>query len=118
MWHTKVFNTLLFLCIITLLAVVLLMYVEHSETNQTENEAKRLIQQELSIAVQKIDTELQGLHSIATSLAKNLSTGKLQRSAINERLTEIMAMTPNLFGIGVAYIPYVNTPQERRQSPY
>ncbi|MDM8569207.1 hypothetical protein QUF50_06820, partial [Thiotrichales bacterium HSG1] len=118
MWQQRVFNLLLFFCIITLLSVVLLVYVEHYETNQAENEAKRLIYRELSTAVQKIDTELQNLYSIANSLALKLSNGELQRTDINKRLAEIMAMTPNLFGIGVAYIPYVNTPQERRMSPY
>jgi len=29
-----------------------------------------------------------------------------------------MAATPNLLGIGVAYVPYVNTLEQRRQSPY
>ncbi|MDM8565929.1 hypothetical protein QUF74_09780 [Candidatus Halobeggiatoa sp. HSG11] len=118
MWQQRIFNLLLFFCIITLLAIVLLVYVEHNETNQTENEARHLIQQELSIAVRKINNELRNLYSVANSLAQELSSGELQRSAINARLTEIMAITPYLSGIGVAYIPYVNTPQERRQSPY
>ncbi|MBE9562239.1 MAG: hypothetical protein IMF12_05180, partial [Proteobacteria bacterium] len=118
MWQQRVFNLLLFSCIITLLAVILLIFIEYYETNETENQAKQLIQQELSIAVRKINTELRDLYSVADSLAQKLSTGELPRSEINERLAEIMAMTPNLFGIGVAYIPYVNTPKERRQSPY
>ncbi len=118
MWQRRIFNLLLFFCIIIFSAVVFLVYIDHNETSQTESEAKILIQQELSIAVKKIDSELKKLYSIANFLVKDLNTGELQRSAINARLAEIMADNSNLLGIGVAYIPYVNTPEQRRQSPY
>ncbi|HHB91931.1 MAG TPA: hypothetical protein ENK59_01815 [Thioploca sp.] len=118
MWQQRIFNLLILLCITFFSLIVLLTYIDHNETNNTESKAKNLIQQELGIAVQQIDSELKILYSVANSLVKDISSGELQRSAINDRLAEMMAITPNLFGIGVAYIPYVNTPQERRQSPY
>lgn len=118
MWQKRAFQILLFLCGASFLLVLFLLYDDHSEKNQVEQNARNQTKRETLVVVQQIDEVLEQLLSIANILANDLSAGKLPRSQIKNRLEQIMANTPYLFGIGVAYIPYVNEPQTRRQSPY
>jgi hypothetical protein len=87
------------------------------QDNQVQATKDQLMQK-TQLAVQQIDEVLSQLSSTVHSLADEIGSGKLQRSQIMERLEKTMDKTPHLFGMGVAYIPYLNDPQTRRHSPY
>ena len=90
---------------------------QQSKSHQLEM-VKKQIEQEMHRAARQIDKTFNQLSTIANDLADELSTGKLPRSQIKARLESIIEKTPFLFGIGVAYIPYLNNQQIQRQSPY
>ncbi|MEN8215653.1 MAG: cache domain-containing protein [Pseudomonadota bacterium] len=87
------------------------------QDNQVQATKDQLMQK-TRLAVQQIDEVLSQLSSTVHSLADEIGSGKLQRSQILERLEKTMDKTPQMFGMGVAYIPYLNDPQTRRHSPY
>jgi hypothetical protein len=88
------------------------------EKNQRVEIAKNHAQQETLYAAQKIDHALSELSAIAHVIATDISSGKLKRQYILQRLKKTLKNTPNLFGIGVAFVPYINNPQVRQLSPY
>ncbi|MDM8560742.1 hypothetical protein [Candidatus Parabeggiatoa sp. HSG14] len=69
-------------------------------------------------AKDQIDMTLSKLSKKAHAIADDISSGKLKKEHILERLKKTIKTTPNLFGIGVAFIPYVNNPQKLQLSPY
>jgi len=115
MWKKHTFKILLFFCIISFIAVVGLIFHYVHEKNQRVQVAKGHAKQETKQAKQQIDQALNALSSIAHTIADDISSGKLKREHILTRLEKTLKSTPNLFGIGVAFVPYVNNPQ---QSPY
>ncbi len=116
MWQKLAFKILSLFYGAILLLVLFLVY-NYMQDNQLEV-AKDRVMQETLMAAQQIDKTLAELSAIAHTIADDLDSGKLPRSQIVGRLQKTMEKTPHLFGIGVAYIPYVNEPQERRRSPY
>ncbi|MCK5718231.1 MAG: Cache 3/Cache 2 fusion domain-containing protein [Thiomargarita sp.] len=88
------------------------------DKNQTLELAKQHAQQQTLYAAQKIDQALSELSTIAHNIASDISMGTLKRKHILTRLQETVKTTPNLFGIGVAFVPYVNHPETRKHSQY
>jgi hypothetical protein len=117
-WQKLVLKTLLLFSSITLLLVLFSVYNYVDDKNQKVQIIREQAMQELQVANQQINEALVNLSSIANALAFDISTGKLHRSKIMARLEKTLENTPYLFGIGVAYVPYVDSPQERRLSPY
>jgi hypothetical protein len=111
-------SALLILNSITFLVFLFLLYNYIHEQNHQVEATQQAVTQKMRVAIQQIDKMLSELSTIAHSMADDLSTGKLHRSQIMERLETNLAKTPYRYGIGVAYIPYVNNPQMRRGSPY
>jgi hypothetical protein len=107
-----IFNT------ITLLVFLLLLYNYIYEQAYQVETTQQAVTQKMHVAIQQIDEMLSELSTIAHSIANDLSTGKLHRTQIMERLEKTLETTSYHYGIGVAYIPYVNDPQMRRSSPY
>ncbi len=118
MWQERAFKILLLFFTVSLLLVSILVYNYVHEKNQIEQTAQNRVKQITVDTMAQIDTKLDQLSSIANALANDIRTGKLPQSQIINELEKTMEVTPHLFGIGVAYIPYINNPQERRQSPY
>jgi hypothetical protein len=116
LWQKRAFQILLLLCTTSLLLVLFLLYDYQQQKKHQIETAKNRIQQETLMAVQHIDKTLNSFLSIASDIATEISTGQLARSQIKARLKKTMETTPELFGIGVAYIPYMNDPKSRRQS--
>ncbi len=110
------FQILSFFYTACLLLVLFLLYNYIYETNH--NLEKDQIMQKTQQVVQHVDETLAQLFSVAEELADKLDSGQLPRAQITSQLDQIMEQTPQLFGIGVAYIPYLNTPKERRHSLY
>ncbi len=118
MWQERAFKILLLFFCVSLLLVSILVYNYVHEKNQIEQTAQNRVKQITLDTMAQIDKRLDQLSSIANALANDLRTGKLLQSQIINKLEKTMEVTPHLFGIGVAYIPYINNPQERRQSHY
>ncbi|RKZ39964.1 MAG: hypothetical protein DRQ49_09940 [Gammaproteobacteria bacterium] len=118
MWKKHIFKILLFFCIVSFLIVVGLIFHYVHEKNQRVRVAKSHAQQETIQAALQIEQALNALSSIAHTIADDISTGKLKREHILTRLKKTLEITPNMFGIGVAFVPYVNNPQVRQLSPY
>ena len=118
MLQKRAFYILLFLGIVSFLQVVYLIYDYQQSKSQLLRTAIKQVEQEIDTAVQQIDSTLTQLLSFANALADELSAEELPRTQIKNRLEQLMETTPDLFGIGVAYIPYLNTHQDRRQSSY
>jgi len=118
MWQERAFKILLLFFTVNLLLVSILVYNYVHKKNQIEQTAQNRVKQITVDTMAQIDTKLDQLSSIANALANDIRTGKLPQSQIIDELEKTMEVTPHLFGIGVAYIPYINNPQERRQSPY
>ena len=117
-WQKLVLKTLLLFSSMTLLLVSFSVYDYVHDKNQKVQIIREQAMQELQVANQQINEALVNLSSIANTLADDISTGKLHRSKIMARLEKTLENTLYLFGIGVAYVPYVDSPQERRLSPY
>ncbi len=113
-----IFKILLFLCSVSLLIVLFLISHYVHDKNQRVQIAKSHAQQETLYAVQQIDNALSELSLLANVIAADISSGKLKRQHILERLKSTLKATPNIFGIGVAFVPYINNPQVREISPY
>jgi len=118
MWKKHIFKILLFLCSVSFLAVWFLISHYVHDKNQRVQIAKNHAQQETLQAAQQIDNALSELSSIAHLIAADISSGKLKREHILDRLKSTLKANSNLFGIGVAFVPYINNPQVRQISPY
>jgi hypothetical protein len=118
MWTQYVFKILLVLCGLSFLIVMFLVFNYIHEKNQKVQVAKNHAQQEMLEVARQFNTILDELSSIAYSIADDISAGRLQRKDILKRLNATLEVTPNMFGIGVAFVPYVNHPQKRQLSPY
>ncbi|MCK5720866.1 MAG: hypothetical protein KAH84_13090 [Thiomargarita sp.] len=118
MWIQHVFKILLFFCTLSFLIVMLLIFNYVHEKNQKMQVAKDHAQQETLEVTKQINAIFDELSSIAHTIADDISSGQLQRQELLKRLNETLATTPNLFGIGVAFVPYVNHPQKRLLTPY
>ncbi len=116
LWQKRAFQILLLLCSTSLLLVLFLLYDYEQKKNHQIQTAKNGVKQETQAAIQQVDKTLNLFLFIASDIATDISTGKLHRSQIKARLKKTMGKAPLLFGIGVAYIPYVNDPQSRRLS--
>jgi len=56
--------------------------------------------------------------AIANEIAAELSSGELLKEDIVERITKNINLNTDAYGMGVAYIPYINDPNIRTESPY
>jgi len=116
MWHKPAFQILSVFYSASILVVLFMLYnyVQNDQVQVTKDQ----VMQETREAAQKIDDVLSQISSTARDLADEIGAGKLPRSQIIERLEKTMDKIPHLFGMGVAYIPYLNDPETRRHSPY
>jgi len=114
----RAFQILLLLFGISLVVVLYLWDDYNQEWTKIEQAAENQVTQETQFVIQQIEATLTELKSVANLLANEISTGQLPREQILERLKQLMEKTPSLFGIGVAYVPHVNNPPQRRQSRY
>ncbi len=118
MWKKHLFKIIFFFCFLSFCVVCFLIYNYMHEKEQGIQSARNDAQQKTLQATQKIDNELNGLSATVHAIANDISSGRLKREDILNRLTNTLETTPNLFGVGVAFIPYVNNPQVRQLSPY
>jgi len=113
MWQKHAFQ-ILSICYAASLLLVLFMLYNYMQNNQIEVTKEQVMQETRELA-QKTDDVLNQISSPARELADEIGAGKLHRSQIIGRIETITDTTPHIFGMGVAYIPYLNEP---RRSPY
>ena len=119
-WNQQklIFKTLLLLCGISFLVVLLLVYNHLHDKNQIVQEAKNHAKREAVRAAKQIDNDLRKLVPLAQSLADDLSSGKLKKEQLVDRLKSTVEMNPYIFGFGVAYVPYAYDANVRLYAPY
>lgn len=110
-WRKIIFRLSLTLCITSFLFVLLVAFSYWQEKRQTIQKAKQETKQEAVHAAQEIDAELRQLKDSTTSLANELTSGKLKDEQLKDRLVRIMAENPDFFAVGAAYAPYAYDPQ-------
>ncbi|MDM8568758.1 cache domain-containing protein [Thiotrichales bacterium HSG1] len=118
MWKQHIFEVIAFFCGISFLIVSFLIFDYAHKKNEKIQSEKDHAQQETIEAARQIETILDKLSTVANSIADDVGSGKLRREDISKRLTTALKITPNIFGIGVAFTPYANHPQKRKLSPY
>ncbi|MFP4101950.1 cache domain-containing protein [Coleofasciculus sp.] len=117
-WIKIIFRLSLTLCITSFLFLLLVAFSYWQEKRQTIQKTKQEAKQEAVRAAQEIDAELRQLKDSTTSLANDLTSGKLKDEQLKDRLVRIMAENPDFFAVGAAYAPYAYDPQERLYAPY
>ncbi|MEQ9357435.1 cache domain-containing protein [Coleofasciculus chthonoplastes] len=117
-WQKLIFCLSLTLCVTSFLVTFLLAFSYWQEKRQTIQKAKQNAKQEAVRAAQKIDAELRQLKDSTTSLANDLTSGKLQDEQLKDRLVRIMTANPDFYGIGAAYAPYAYDPEVQLYAPY
>jgi preprotein translocase subunit SecE len=121
MWKRHIFSAfsiLLSFCGLSFLFVLFLVFNYVQDKNQNVQIAKHDAQQEIIKVTKQIDSVMSDISSIAHAIADDISSGKLKRQQILLRLKNTLENTPNIFGVGVAFVPYVNHSQKRKLSPY
>jgi hypothetical protein len=69
-------------------------------------------------AAATIDTELKRLPRVIDAIADELSSGRVTRAQMLDRLKSAIDTLPQLAGVGVAYVPYAYDPNLRLYAPY
>src|SRR5579884_1350955 len=69
-------------------------------------------------AAATIDTELKRLPRVIDAIADDLSSGRVTRAQMLDRLKSAIDTLPQLAGVGVAYVPYAYDPNLRLYAPY
>ncbi len=101
----------LLLCLLSFLLLVHLGYeYKSSKTNEIiQEDAKKDALQKADSAIKNINMGLNFTSTLADTVAKDLSSGKLKNdSMLKERLLTEMKDNPNIFSIVVAYFPAAN----------
>ncbi|HHB93014.1 MAG TPA: hypothetical protein ENK59_07380, partial [Thioploca sp.] len=106
-----------FSCVISFLVTVFLIFDYVDEKAEKIQSERNHAQQETIQAAQQIDRILSKLSAVAHTIANDISSGKLRKEHILQRLKTDLKASPNMFGIGVVFAPYVNNPQKRKLSP-
>jgi hypothetical protein len=65
-----------------------------------------------------IESVLQRVPPVAFELARDLSAGQLDPRELRARLESDLAMHPDLFEIGAAYLPFMRNPKVRLYAPH
>ncbi len=113
-----IFKIAFFVAFISFLTASLLLYYfldyKQNATTTSKQQAWRQTQ-EASI---KLEEAFLKAINIANGIAEELSSGELKKQDIKARLEENIDNRNKMFGVGVAYIPYINDPYIRSKSPY
>jgi len=116
--ETGLFKTIFYISVISfVISAFLLFEFWYYRSNMIER-VRENSEKETKKTAAKLDTILSNIITIADSVANDLSSGKLKKSLLKNNLTKYLDYRNKIFGIGVAYIPYVNEPSIRYKSPY
>ncbi len=103
---------------LSLAASVILFVAYQREMQGRRQIAFEFGKQKCSQEQQVINTEMQSQMALATRLANDLTNERLAYTDLSARLRQDLENKPNLFGLGVAFEPYVYKPDLRLYAPY
>jgi hypothetical protein len=83
-----------------------------------ERGAREAAHAQASDAVRVIDAELQRVMPVATALADDLSAGRLKPHDVSARVTGDLTGHPEVFEVGVAYLPFASDPRVTLFAPH
>ncbi|MDJ0580952.1 cache domain-containing protein [Crocosphaera sp.] len=109
----KVFRVSLFICISSFLLVIFTGYSYWRERHHILADAKNNAKQEAVEAAKKIDSHLVKLKNSATAIANDLTSGRLKKEQLLDRLRSTMEENTAFYQAGVAYVPYGYDPNIR-----
>jgi len=84
----------------------------------TEVDARNTARAQAVESALTIESALQRVPPVAFELARDLSAGQLDPRELPGRLTSDLATHPDLFEIGVAYLPFKHDPKVRLYAPH
>src|SRR5262245_29548840 len=85
---------------------------------QTIDTARGRARAEAVRAAQVIDNELKRFQAVVDAVAADFSGGRVKRDQIGVRLRAAVDTTPQLSGIGAAFVELAYDPQIRLYAPY
>ena len=103
----------LFLGICSFVVSGFLIYNYITIKNQNIRNAKNYIKLEAEKLAKRVDEELKKADHLAQTLANDLSSQKLPKNDIDDRLKKIIEENPQVYSTGVYYIPYSYDPKEK-----
>ena len=106
------------LCTLSFLVLIATIYSYFQEKHTIIQSAQKRAKQESVAAAKKLEEHLVKIKNNATSIAEELSTGKLKDSELKNRLLNSLQKNPTFFEVGASYAPYVYKPNIRLYSPY
>ena len=112
------FRIMIVLCGLTLTFFVWLAYDYFHFHKQLVLNAKNSARAESHRAAMQINGELEKLIPLARSIADDLTSGKLKKEALKERLKRTIDHNPEIYGIGAAFKPFVFDTALRLYAPY
>lgn len=106
------------LCVCGFLLSLFLILNYLNDRERIIEEARGHCANEVDRASKKINKEMSAIKPVSENIARDLSNGVLTKENLVERLYWELENHPNIFGIGVAYVPWVGDPRFRKISPY
>lgn len=106
------------LVIIGLLLVLWRSYDYIENKNKLEEAAKIQSHNEAISTANEIDARLRQLMAITQQLANQLSNGSMTESELQASLMQTLIENKDIFGLGVAYVPYGFKASRRLYAPY
>jgi len=116
--NPRIFYTLLFIFLVSLLSVGFLSYNLWYSKEQQKQVAFDKAHQVAAVGVKKIGDYTHELSQLVNDIAQDLSSSQLAYTLIQQRLQEEVQKHPHLLGVGVAFQAYQYDPNIRLFAPY
>lgn len=117
-WSKQVFKLSLLLCGVSLLVVVIEVVSYWREEKRLVEAAKINGKQEAVRASKYIENRLRQLQNTATSIAWDLTEGRLTDRQLLERAKKELEQNPDFLEVGAAYKPFAYNPNIRLYAPF
>ena len=105
-------------CLASLIATAIFGFVYWRARARTVDAARDRARGETARAAGVIDQELKRFEVVVNGVANDFTSGRVQKAAIVDRLRVAVDTTPQLAGIGAAFVPLAFDPQLRLHAPY
>ena len=113
-----IFKLSLGLCLTSFLVVVFLLVSYLQERQQRIFRAKNQIKNSAIYAAEVIDQRARHLMERTQTLANELTSGKLTKEQLTERLRSTSEQNPSFYQVGAAFVPYAYKPSLELYAPF
>ncbi len=113
-----IFRLSLGLCLASFVTVVILLFSYLQERQQRIFQAKNQIKQSAIHAADVIDQKARHLMDSTRALADDLTSGKLKKEQLIDRLHSTSEQNPSFYQVGAAFVPYAYNPSLRLFAPF